>query len=242
MEHTTTGTCGACFKTHALDKNGRVRRHGWREVWGTRRVGEYGNVQHSGACFGTGWLPFEASPDCTAAFVERVLFHAACRLDATLDALATNPPLLYSGVTYMMRRTMPHEGEWQVTLRLGDEARYNKAWRCGVLVDDTGSAMPSYAAKHATLVTEAQEERDGVAAHALYSLSRVETWAPAEVAVKVTTRKGPLLHAAGYKGILATCGRRIIGFTGTSTLRMARTSNDVTCPKCLAKLSASTTA
>lgn len=242
MDTTSHGTCGACFKAHALDKSGRVKRHGWREQWGTRRVGEYGNVQHSSACFGTGWLPFEASPDCTRAFVERVLFHAACRLGAALDTLAANPPLLYSGITYMMRRTMPHEGEWQVTLRPGDEAHYNKAWRCGVLVDDTGSAMPSYAAKNAALVSEAQEECAAVAAHALYCLSRVEAWAPAELTVVTAAKKGPLLHAVGYKGILAACGRRIIGFTGTSTLRIARAADGVTCPKCLAKLSAATTA
>ena len=234
----THGTCGACFKTHALDKGGRVKRHGWREVWGTRRVGEYGNVNHSGPCFGTGWLPFEASPDCAAAFVERVLFPTAVDLDATLDHLATMPELVYQGITCMMHRTMMHEGTWEVTLRPGDAEGYNLRWRAGVLVADTGSHVPSYAKKHATLVAEAQGQRAGVTAHALYCLDRVATWVPVTTVATAdapSARKAPLLHAWGHNDILAACGRRIENLRGRSTLRFAATPAQVTCPKCLAK-------
>ncbi len=82
------GTCGACFGVFTLDADGRLGRHGWREVNGVRRVGEYDNVAHSEPCFGLGRLPHERSSDCAADFLRQVLDPRRAALEA---ALATGP-------------------------------------------------------------------------------------------------------------------------------------------------------
>lgn len=75
------GTCGACLDRFAVGPDGRVMRHGWREVGGVRRVGETENVWHAGACFGVGREPYETSVDCTLAFLEKVLRPTRLRLE-----------------------------------------------------------------------------------------------------------------------------------------------------------------
>ncbi len=75
------GTCGACLGRFTVGPDGRVMRHGWREVGGVRRVGETENVWHFGTCFGVGREPYETSVDCTLAFLETVLRPTRLRLE-----------------------------------------------------------------------------------------------------------------------------------------------------------------
>jgi hypothetical protein len=96
MAKTTTmrGTCPACFHKHDSN-NGLVHRHGWSEQGG-RRVGEYGRAWHTGACFGAGRKPFEASPEGTWAFLAEVVYPAALADGADVAHLLTRPVLTVS--------------------------------------------------------------------------------------------------------------------------------------------------
>lgn len=85
----TRGTCGACFAPFALDPDGYIGRHGWREAGGVRRVGEAGNVFHEGKCFGVGRAPYEVSVDCTVTFLAEVLRPTKTRLDHLLHSNAS---------------------------------------------------------------------------------------------------------------------------------------------------------
>jgi hypothetical protein len=100
---TVKGTCGACFLPMALDVDGRVKRHDWREP-GVRRAAVYGNADHHGPCFGSNRLPFELSPDCTVAFVADVLLPMALDTGAQLDALDAQAALRDAAAQELTKR------------------------------------------------------------------------------------------------------------------------------------------
>jgi len=153
-----------------LGADGKVVRHGWREAGGTRRVGSYGHVFHSGACFGVGWLPYEVSSDCTTAFVEHGLFPMGVNAQGYLTHLATRPALVYEGATWAANftevRNAPgcrgHRGgsdywdgyyRWSLKLRDGDPA-----------VPQVLSSTDSVDAALATLLARAERVRNAIAA------------------------------------------------------------------------------
>jgi hypothetical protein len=85
-------TCPCCFRAMALDSNGRVVRHGWREAGG-RRVGEYGNTWHVGQCFGVGYEPFEVSCQGTKDF-HAALLRTKAEMEKGLATLEARPAKL----------------------------------------------------------------------------------------------------------------------------------------------------
>jgi hypothetical protein len=240
---TNKGTCGACFRSMTLGADGKVVRHGWREAGGTRRVGSYGHVFHSGACFGVGWLPYEVSSDCTTAFVEQVLFPMGVNAQGYLTHLATRPALVYEGATWAANftevRNAPgcrgHRGgsdywdgyyRWSLKLRDGDPAvtlkNHPENWG--------GDKVPSYDTYLASKVSDGQRTWEGIAKDALYCLSMVSSWKP--VAVKTVEKKLPLLHTGHTNSPwLARCR---MTFGRGPSLRVTQVAADVTCPKCLA--------
>lgn len=237
---TNKGTCGACFRSMALGTDGKVVRHGWREAGGTRRVGSYGHVFHSGACFGVGWLPYEVSSDCTAAFVERVLFPMGVNAQGYLAHLATRPALVFEGATWAAnfseaRGQMGHawtpnrwDGyyRWSLKLRDGDPAQTLKNHP----EDYSGTRVPSYDAHLASKVSDGQRTWEGIAKDALYCLKMVADWKP--VAVKTVEKKLPLLHTGHTNSPwLARCR---MAFGRGPGLRVTQVAADVTCPKCQA--------
>jgi hypothetical protein len=80
-------TCPCCFRAMALDSQGNVVRHGWQEQ-GHRRAGSYGNVWHTGSCFGVGYKPYEVSCQGTKDYhaallpVEAQMAEALAKLEA----------------------------------------------------------------------------------------------------------------------------------------------------------------
>lgn len=62
-----TAVCQCCFRAVVV-KDGLIVSHGWKEV-GNRRQGSYGNVWHTGSCFGVGFKPFEVSCERTQWYV-----------------------------------------------------------------------------------------------------------------------------------------------------------------------------
>jgi hypothetical protein len=230
---TVKGTCGACFRKMALDANGRVLRHGWREVGG-RRVGSYGNVYHSGPCFGVARLPFEVSPDCTIAFVAEVLLPMALATGTRIDALAANPPIKYTGcVTVGYGREEREWGAFEVRVQHGEGETRPLRWYGEALHEDSNARIPSYAALHKVAVRELTDKRDAIASDAMHCLRAIETWAPAAVAT--VEKKGALVHAHGSHPVLAACGRRLISLSG-ARIHVAKNVEAATCPKCLANL------
>jgi hypothetical protein len=90
---TKRGTCPVCFREFDVLDDGTLHRHGWSETGGTRRKGEYGNVWHSGSCYGTDFAPFEVSPEGTWSYLERVVFPTAMNIENVLTRLSTRPTL-----------------------------------------------------------------------------------------------------------------------------------------------------
>lgn len=85
-------TCGACFSTVALNADGRIARHGWREVGG-RKAGQHGHAWHVGNCFGAGRLPYETTVQTTVDYVDHVVFPAAASAQGEVARLAARPTL-----------------------------------------------------------------------------------------------------------------------------------------------------
>ena len=235
---TVKGTCGACFRKMALDANGRVLRHGWREVGG-RRVGSYGNVYHTGNCFGCGRLPFEVSADCTRDFVAEVLLPMALDTGSRIDALALNPPIKYTGsVTIGYGREEREWGAFDVRVHHGEGETRPLRWYTGMgglpcLGEDLNTRIPAYAALHKAAVRELSDKYGAIASDALHCIRAIEAWAPAAVAT--VEKKGPLVHAHGSHPVLAACGRRLISMSG-ARIHVAKNADGVTCPKCIERL------
>ena len=236
---TTKGTCGACFRKMALDANGRVLRHGWREVGG-RRVGDYGNVYHTGNCFGCGRLPFEVSPDCTRDFVAEVLLPMALDTGSRIDALALNPAIKYTGTSDVgWREKQEGWGGFEVRVHHGDGETRPMRWYAPMggaatyLDEDRNVRVPSYASLHKVALRELASKRDAIALDAGHCLRAIETWAPAAVAT--VEKKGPLVHAHDSHPVLAACGRRIISLSG-ARIHVAKNADAATCPKCIERL------
>ena len=232
---TVKGTCGACFKKFALDANGRVLRHGWREVGG-RRVGSYGNVYHTGNCFGCGRLPFEVSPDCTRDFVAEVLLPMALDTGSRIDALALNPAIKYTGTSDVgWREKQEGWGGFEVRVHHGEgETRpmrwYNETW----FDEDCSVRIPSYARLHDVAMGELTDKREAIALDAGHCLRAIEAWAPA--AVSTVEKKAPLVHAIGFSHRnFSACARRIVSHSGAG-LRVTENADGVTCPKCIERL------
>lgn len=249
------GTCGACFRSMTLTGAGLVMRHGWSEVGGTRRVGQYGNVVHTGPCFGVGWAPYEVSPDCTTAFVNQVLFPMGVGVQATQARLATRPALIYSGKTWLRgepgfagsggltRNEWDGYAHWQVRLVDGDPETCGTKFYYflpedretgGKFVPDTYNKIPSYEKFLASHVAQAQASWDAVAKDGLYCLKMVREWKPA--AVKTVEKKLPLLHAA--RAAHAWLPQCRMSFGRGPTFRVTTDSSKVTCPKCKGYLAA----
>lgn len=246
------GTCGACFRLMSLTAAGKVVRHGWAEVGGKRRVGEYGNVIHTGPCFGAGWDPYEVSPECTKAFVERVLFPMGVGAKATIAHYASRPDLVFEGATFaanfascrnLRLRSVSRWGgstggdwdgyfHWSVKVRPGDVE-----WKMKVSEEDwSGTKVPSYEVLHERMMREATASWEAIAKDGLHCCRKVETWTPAEVAeVKKT---GPLVHGVHPGRSVSACGRRLRNIYGGATLRVAKTPEEITCPKCRAAMAA----
>ncbi len=233
----TTGTCGACFRGIALDKHDKIARHGWSEQ-GARKVGEYGNVWHTGPCFGAGHLPYEVSPDCTKAFLAEVLFPMALRLSIRLERLATNPDLLFEGRNRSTDWRAPEsDGRYDVLLRHGDGETQNWYFSAAVgsAVPDYYSKVPSYATYHDKVVADVQRDFNAVRSDSLFCIDKVETWAPAAAAV--VEKKVPLVHALranpNTRLHRSECGRAAVSLYGAQILRSTKNAAEVTCPKCI---------
>ena len=245
MDKTTNkGTCGACFRSMSLGSDGNVVRHGWREAGGTRRVGSYGHVFHSGACFGVGWAPYEVSSACTAAFIDRVLFPMGVRAQEYLAHLATRPDLVFEGKTWAVNfpecRGLRGNAwsadrwdgyfHWCLKLRSGDPAVPLKNHP----MDFGGTQVPSYDTYLASKVAAGLAHGNRIAKEPRYCLNMDASWKPA--AVKTVEKKVPLLHAGHERhSYLASCR---MTFGRGPSLRVTQDHASVTCPKCLANLAA----
>jgi len=85
-------TCGACFSAVALNADGRIARHGWREVGG-RKAGQHGHAWHVGNCFGSGRLPYETTAQTTVDYLDHVVLPASASARREVDRLSARPTL-----------------------------------------------------------------------------------------------------------------------------------------------------
>lgn len=240
MKTTTKGTCGACFRLMGVGSDGLVVRHGWRESGG-RRVGEYGHVFHSGACFGVGRLPFEVSPKCTEDFVAQILTPMGERAHAVVVHLETMPDLVYEGKTFAanfsdcrghMALTKSKSAEtwdgyfrWCVKLTPGTEEQTIKCHK----EDWFGDVVPSYKKCHRERLEMAQRSEAGIKNDTLHCLDRIAKWVPAQL--ETQEKKPKVVHRRRDGGYTMMCQGVFIssGWLGSSTL----VNSEVTCSKCL---------
>lgn len=246
MASVTKGTCGACFRAMRLTKDGLVVRHGWSEFGGTRRVGEYGNVAHSGPCFGVGWAPYEVSPECTRAFLTQVLFPMGLNANAYLQRLGTRPEFKYDGKTFLANeahvRGIPRDGgwdsygRWQVLLRDGDPASCLMKWSTYTndLYRDTSARIPSYDDHLGNLVRQAEASWNSIARDSLYCDQMIREWKPAEV--KEVEKKVALVHTPSPKRRWTPMCRWSLG--RSVNFQLTDDPTKVTCPKCQGYLAA----
>ena len=245
---TLKGTCGACCRLMALGSDGRVKRHGWREAGGTRAVGRYGNVVHSGACFGVGWLPYEVSPDCTKAFVERVLFPMGVSIQEHLTRLGTHPPLIMSGSSYMRnefrgaapdlaRNAWDGYSRWEVRLVDEDPESHNQGFYLGsngsTFYKDEMSRIPSYETHQIREVELATSRWNAVSRDGLYCCQMISDWKPQEaktIAKKVALVHTPSLRQSWSPACLLTFRR---GSSNGSEFKLTQSADEVTCSRCL---------
>lgn len=87
-----TGTCPCCFVNTKMVK-GRMIRHGW-SVSGQRQRGVLGLTFHSGPCFGTGYQPFELSPQGTKDYLKLALTPAIKNTEDQIFSLKGRPEKL----------------------------------------------------------------------------------------------------------------------------------------------------
>ncbi len=244
------GTCGACFRAMSLTGDSKLVRHGWREEGGTRRVGAYGNVSHSGPCFGVGWDPYEVSPKCTEAFVDRVLFPMGVRCQEELAWIATRPALVFNGRTFLGNEPQARGsdygrgkdwdgyGEWQVRLRDGMPATcLQKVWEYDQkpgqfkVYNDDYKKIPSYEAHRAGIEVQIQSRWKAISTDGLYCLKMIAEWKP--TAVPEVARKMPLVHTPNPARTHYPMCR---WSRGMQQFNISADVSKVTCPKCLTYL------
>jgi hypothetical protein len=85
------GTCAWCLGGFVVEGK-RPVRHGWKEQGGFRRIGQYGNVYHSGGCPGDRYPAYQISCEGTKAHLE-VVEREIKQLTEILAELATRPTL-----------------------------------------------------------------------------------------------------------------------------------------------------
>jgi len=238
---TKKGTCGACFRSMAVTASGKITRHGWSEAGGTRRVGQYGNVMHTGPCFGAGWDPYEVSPDCTKAFVDEVLFPMGMGIQEEQARLLTRPAMFHHGREWIQNeyRGIPRSewngyANWVVRVTDGDPGGYLVKWSpyTKELYRDTSARFPSYETMLQSATDKASHRWDAVSRDGLFCLDKIETWAPVELATH--EKKLPLVHAPHEKGARWTRCGRVTRTWGGVQLRLTDGTSEVTCPKCKA--------
>lgn len=234
---TKKGMCGACFRPIALTDDGRVMRHGWKEKGG-RRLGQYGVAWHDGHCFGTGWLPYEGSAECTKAYIEQVLFPIGVQILNWLERLETRPDMTYKGSTriyiaevvpgYPAFSNKSVDAPWMAKVLPGDASftLHTSA------ADTWGTRVPSYKDLWTSAKRETEIHWDLVAKEGYFACQMVEKWVPS--IPKDIVKKLPITHYAQAKDRFAGCRRRTMSMYG----KLLRRSDDwaiVNCPKCLEK-------
>lgn len=228
------GTCPACFGTFSLDAKGLVVRHGWNEI-GQRILGSYGNATHSGACFGTGYQPFEISTAGTVAYAFRAVIPAGEHALAHVAHLATRPAIVVEGST---GETHYEHGSRAYGVR-GMSAAYAVRLVDGETVTIPGRWKPStfvFEVEHEKRTVEAAEHVEGIRGLLARLFDAVSNWTPAEVRSKpVKATPALVLHKPGAR-YFGACGgayesgiyrRKVYG-------RAAVAGETVTCAACLA--------
>jgi hypothetical protein len=217
-----------------VGSNGLIERHGWLEQGG-RRVGEYGNAWHAGACFGVGWRPFEISPEGTRAYVWRVLFMHALATEAELLRLAERPAIILS---FAHCGYLPRTNGW------ASRERFNAPYAARVVPGDlawspeyirvgsdyvTQSRLPSYESALQNKVTEAETTRAALRAEATACFARIDSW---RLGALRDEQRVATVHYMATGARSVHCGSRSHGISTTDDRMLA------TCGRCQKALTA----
>lgn len=215
------GTCPACFRTYALDSKGFVTRHGWREIGG-RQVGQYGNAEHVGNCFGVGRLPFEVSAEGTVAFSLEVVFPSALAAQGRLARLATRPEIIRtSSVTAYSSKLGVTSCPYSIRFVPGDVASYPGF---------SGGRVPSYEEVHAQ---ETEREANGLELLLLEGRdleAKIAAWAPATLVERAPKKATVHLESATRPGNPAC---RFARHYSATAANVSKDRAEVTCSRCL---------
>lgn len=224
------GTCAWCFASFKSTRDKVSQRHGWQEVGrggfgGGRRVGEYGNVFHSGDCPGCTYSPYEVSAAGTKARlkVEQAQL-AAC--EKYLAHLATRPPLVTTGRVYLRVRgkhgyMQTAKFPYQVKLQPGEKLEV----QTGEASHERESFSYERTLQRRTLETE-QEQRQ-LKHNIEFCEKKIAEWEPREMAEYAPRKQ--TVHYAARRG--SYCGNQ-------KSYGLATTENreEVTCSRCLKSL------
>lgn len=233
------GTCAWCFISYAATAHNITTKHGWREVgagWtaGGRKVGEYGNVAHTGNCPGMNYPPYELN---TAGTEARLVWEkagiAAC--DDRLGYLAAKPTLVkVKDVNGEYDRASHKYNYARLGVRLTNGERVEICVNPDARSYEHRSETFDYEKTHTAEVEEATIRRSSYEAGADLCKEMIKKWSLGTLA-EYEPRKATV-HLASARGRFkgTYCGnRKSIGLVTTDK------AAEVTCSRCLRAMDAS---
>ena len=237
-QETLYGTCSWCFNDFAATDRGISVRHGWSEQGGTRRVGEQGNVFHSGSCGGMDFPPFELSPQGTYALLELKKRH--------LFSLEVRESMVRGGEEELFAQVIT--GRTATTRYASSQTIYG-----GVPIRPGQTVLRDQSPKNLSARYDAREITYAtVLAQTLASLREGQAKAAADIALLSTTiagwtlrqlslkpKVGPVVHFLYKpKARYTACGKE----TEWARFLMTTDAKDVTCSRCAAVMEKETAA
>lgn len=245
-QETLYGTCSWCFGDFAATDRGISVRHGWSEEGGTRTVGEYGNVFHSGSCGGVDFPPFELSPEGTYAFLtlrKQNLLSLEVREDLVrggkeelfaevLIGHTARTRYAFSQPQYGVVRILPRQSVLlnQTPKNLEAVATYHNVPQSErpyhLTIDER---QITYATVLATTLAGLLAAQERTTADIALLSTRIVEWSLQQLSLK--PKVGPVVHFLYKpKATYTACGKK----TEWAQFLMTTDAQDVTCSRCKA--------
>jgi len=246
-----SGTCAWCFDKYQSSGSRITQRHGWREanakrggghgflLAGGRRVGEYGNVIHSGSCPGTKYPPYELSTAGTEArLASEKKGLAGCI--KTLEELATRPTFIETGKAGYDRDSWSRTiyAPYQVKVADGDDFKVSGTSYRFKREDD----HYRYEKIHALHVLETECEKRDYEKAIAYCEKKIADWklkemTPFKPTAKTVHYRPEPGKGSGMRRYPTACGNR-----KSDTLDSTTVADETTCSRCINALAGRTKA
>jgi len=230
------GTCPWCFRAFRSTRERCTMRHGWNEVsfgikgahLGGRRVGEYGNVNHSGDCSGMPFPPYELSPDGTKARLAYELAGvAAC--EKALATLATRPPLTTERSYSVYERSRTRFGHTRIDIPYSVRLLPGDEFTLDLGPNDNGYGSRTEDFSYESSLLAAVHERESLKADfeskAKFCEKKIATWKLTELP-EFEARKATVHYRSNPKRP-PWCGSKSYDISSSEN------ADEVTCTRCL---------